>query len=630
MAFGYNGMIFRVDLDRDTVSKESPDLLFYRRYMGGWGFIAYYLLRETKPGMNPLAPENILVIAPGVVTGAPIACSGRGAIGAKSPLSGAFGAAEAGGFFSAELKHAGCDCIVVDGRSEKPVYLWIDDGELEIRDAGHLWSLDTGDALDKIRDEQSCPNAKAAMIGLAGENLARVACVMDGEKDAYGRGGLGAVMGSKNLKAVAAHGTMRANVADPDRLRSHARELAKNLKDDPSQLHLWGTGGDLTSMVMEGNLPTRNFRDGNFPSPKRISSMYWKEHGELIGMEGCYACPIRCKKVVKISEPWEVNPRYGGPEYETEASLGSNCGVEDEKAIFKGNELCNRYSLDTIETGATIAFAMECFENGVISKEDTGGLELRFGNGEAMVKMVKMIANREGLGDLLAEGTKRAAMKLGGDAMKYSIQVKGQEVPMHEPRLKRALGVGYAVSPTGADHVHNLHDTAITTEGGLSMFRPFGLLEPLPLQDLGPKKIQALMYRQHLVAMLNSIGFCFFYLFQPKASPIDVTAIVRAVTGWDTSTVELMNMGKRALTMARVYNLREGFTAEDDWLPPRFFSPATSGPLSNTAVKPDKLRNAIQTYYMMMGWDHNGVPTRTTLEQLDIGWAADQLPKSFS
>jgi len=343
-------------------------------------------------------------------------------------------------------------------------------------------------------------------------------------------------------------------------------------------------------------------------------------------MEGCYACPIRCKKVVEIKEPWVVNSRYGGPEYETEAALGSDCGVEDEKAIFKANELCNRYSLDTIGTGATIAFAMECYENGIIGKDDVGGLDLRFGNGEAMVRMVEMIAKREGLGDLLAEGSKRAAMKLGEDAMKYSIQVKGQEVPMHEPRLKKALGVGYAVSPTGADHLHNLHDTSLTTRGAGRYGCLRRLLEPLKLEDLGTKKVQTLTYRSQLVAMMNSIGFCFFYLLEPPFSPVHLTEIVRAVTGWDTSTVELMDMGKRALTMARVFNAREGFKTEDDWLPRRFFDPTTSGPLQETAVDPNELRNAIEAYYQIMGWSkETGVPTKIGLEQLDIDWAADQL-----
>jgi len=624
MAFGYNGTIFKVNLNKQTILKEHPDPIFYRRYMGGWGFIAYYLLKELKPRVDPLSPDNILIIAPGVVTGAPIAGSGRGAIGAKSPLTGGFGASEAGGYFSAEIKRAGCDCIIVEGRSEKPVYLWVEDGELEIRDAEHLWGLDTGDTIDKIREEQNCPTAKAAVIGVAGENLVRISCIMDCDKDAYGRGGLGAVMGSKKLKAIAAHGTLGVNVADAKKIENYNRKLVKHLKENPTELQLYGTGADLTGGVLSGNLPTRNFRDGDFPSPKRISSKYWKEKGELIGMEGCYACPIRCKKVVKISEPWEVDPRYGGPEYEAEGALGSCCGIEDEKALFKANELCNRYGLDVIGTGVTIAFAMECYENGIISREDTGGIELRFGNGEALVKMTEMIARREGIGDLLAEGSKRAAMKLGGDAMKYSVQVKGQEVPMHEPRLKRALGVGYAVSPTGADHVHNLHDTGLTNEEGVKRLNPFGILEPFELEDLGPRKVLALIYQSQWVAMLNSIGFCTiltsFFTHQ------ELNDIVSAVTGWNTSILELMNVGRRALTMARVFNIREGLTVKDDWLPPRFFSPTTSGPLSNTAVNPDKLKNAIHIYYETMGWDKKtGVPTRRVLEQLEIGWAADQL-----
>lgn len=626
MVTGYTGTIFRVDLSHFKISQEHPDPLFYRRYFGGWGFIAYYLMKETAPGIDPLGPENKLIIAPGVVTGAPIACSGRGAIGAKSPLTGGFGAAESGGFFSAELKHAGCDAVIIEGQSSTPVYLWIHDGELEIREASHLWGRDTGDTLDMIRHELQTPTARAAMIGVAGEKLARIACVMDGEKDAYGRSGMGAVMGSKRLKAVVARGTLGTSVADRDKLRHYTQKLVKDLKETPSQLHLWGTGGDLTSMVEQGNLPTRNFRDGEFPSPKRISSMYWKEHGELIGMEGCYACPIRCKKVVQISEPWTVDPRYGGPEYETEAALGSDCGVEDETALFKANELCNRYSLDTIQTGACIAFAMECYEHGLLSSDDLGNIQLRFGNGEAMVKMVEMIAHREGFGNILAEGTMRAAKQIGKGADQFAVHVKGQEVPMHEPRLKRVLGVGYAVSPTGADHVHNLHDTGITSEDGLGMFRSFGLLEPLALDDLGPRKVQALTYRQHFVTLLNSIGFCFFYTFQPNATPFEVTDIVRAVTGWDTTLYELMNGGRRILTMARIYNLREGFTAHDDWLPPRFFKPTTSGALNETKVNPEKLRHAIQLYYELMGWDkETGVPSMTTLGQLDIDWAGKYL-----
>ncbi len=621
MPFGYTGTILRVDLNSQEISTEHPDALFYRRYMGGWGFIANFLLREVKPRSDPLGPDNKLIIAPGVVTGAPVAGSGRGAIGAKSPLTNAFGAAEGGGYFSAVLKHAGYDGIIVEGISKNPVYLWIQDGKAVLQGADALWGLDVGETLDRIRAEQKCPTARAAMIGPAGENLARISCIMDGTLDAYGRTGLGAVMGSKKLKAVAASASPVVNVADAAKLGEFGRKLIPRLKDN--QLHLWGTGGDLTAGVVSGNLPTRNFRDAGFANPKRMSSMYWKEQGELIGMEGCYACPMRCKKVVKADAPWKIDPRFGGPEYEAEASLGSNCGVEDEKALFKANELCNRNGLDVIETGATIAFAMECYENGILGPKETDGIELRFGNGEAVVKTVEMIANRRKIGDLLAEGSMRAASKLGGDAIKYAIHVKGQEVAMHEPRLKRAQGVGNAVSPTGGEHCMNLHDTSFVTEKGIEDMKPFGVLEPLSIEDLGPRKIQMLIYRQQWVAMMSSVGFCIF----PPFNPQELGEIVSAVTGWNTSVMELMEMGRRALAMARVFNLREGFSEKDDWLPPRFFTPQTSGPLSTTVVNPVELKEGIRTYYETMGWDREtGIPKRSTLEQLGIGWTADLLP----
>ena len=279
--------------------------------------------------------------------------------------------------------------------------------------------------------------------------------------------------------------------------------------------------------------------------------------------------------------------------------------------------------MDVIETGATIAFAMECFENGLIGPKDTNGVDLRFGNGEAVVKTVEMIARRQGVGSLLAEGTRRAATKLGGDAHKYAVHVKGQEVAMHDPRLKRAHGVGLAVSPTGAEHCMNLHDTSFVTEKGIEDMKPFGILEPLPIEDMGPRKIQMLVYRQQWVAMMSSIGFCIFPPFDPQ----ELSDIVNAVTGWNTSVLELMKMGRRALTMARIFNLREGFSAEDDWLPPRFFTPQTSGPLSTTTVNPEQLREGIKTYYETMGWDREtGVPKKSTLEQLEIGWTADLLP----
>ena len=619
MPFGYNGNILRVNLSKDKVSTESPDEVFYRRYMGGEGFVAYYLLKELETGIDPLGPENKLIFAAGPVTGAPIPGSGRNSIGAKSPLTGGFGESEVGGHWGAELKHAGFDAVIIEGKSDSPVYLWIHDGEAEIRDASHIWGKETGDAQRIIRKELNDRLVRVALIGPGGERLVRYACVIVDLKDAAGRTGMGAVMGSKNLKAVAVRGHGRTEVSDGKALTELSRWLSQRLEG--FWAHEYGTGSNLDAGVASGNLPIRNFRDGDFPNANALSAETIKETVR-IGMEGCYACSVRCKKIVKIDEPFTVDPIYGGPEYETLAALGSNCGVDDLKAVCKANELCNRYSIDTISAGVSIAFAMECYENGLLTDEDTGGLKLNFGNAEAMLKMVEMICKREGLGDLLAEGVKRASEKIGKESEKFAVHVKGQEVPMHEPRFKRSLGIGYAVSPTGADHMHNLHDTILTVRGQqLDNLAALGILEPIPLEDLGPRKVRALIYFVDWRVLDNCLLLCDFLPW----NYIQKTDIVRAVTGWNTTAWELMKIGERATTMARIFNIREGFKKQDDWLPERFFHPKTSGALSKTAIDPEKLRNAIDTYYKMMGWDENGVPTREKLEELDIGWAASSL-----
>lgn len=619
LPFGYNGNILRVNLSKDKVSTESPDEVFYRRYMGGEGFVAYYLLKELETGIDPLGPENKLIFAAGPVTGAPIPGSGRNSIGAKSPLTGGFGESEVGGHWGAELKHAGFDAVIIEGKSDSPVYLWIHDGEAEIRDASHIWGKETGDAQRIIRKELNDRLVRVALIGPGGERLVRYACVIVDLKDAAGRTGMGAVMGSKNLKAVAVRGHGRTEVSDGKALTELSRWLSQRLEG--FWAHEYGTGSNLDAGVASGNLPIRNFRDGDFPNANALSAETIKETVR-IGMEGCYACSVRCKKIVKIDEPFTVDPIYGGPEYETLAALGSNCGVDDLKAVCKANELCNRYSIDTISAGVSIAFAMECYENGLLTDEDTGGLKLNFGNAEAMLKMVEMICKREGLGDLLAEGVKRASEKIGKESEKFAVHVKGQEVPMHEPRFKRSLGIGYAVSPTGADHMHNLHDTILTVRGQqLDNLAALGILEPIPLEDLGPRKVRALIYFVDWRVLDNCLLLCDFLPW----NYIQKTDIVRAVTGWNTTAWELMKIGERATTMARIFNIREGFKKQDDWLPERFFHPKTSGALSKTAIDPEKLRNAIDTYYKMMGWDENGVPTREKLEELDIGWAASSL-----
>jgi aldehyde:ferredoxin oxidoreductase len=618
MTYGYMGSLLRVDLSAEKVTIEKPEEFLYRRYLGGRGLIAYFLLKETEQGIDPLSSKNKLIFACGPVTGAPISGSGRNSIGAKSPLTGAYGETEVGGFWGAELKNAGFDAIIIEGKAVEPVYLWINDEKAEILDASDVWGVEIKKTQDAIREGLGDKTVKVAQIGPGGEKMVRYACVINDMNHAGGRSGMGAVMGSKNLKAIAIKGRRKVQIAYPERLRELAQWMARNVLKVARSLHDYGTGAIMESYEYTGNLPIHNFRDGKFPNADSISAEAVKEQVR-VGMGTCFACAVRCKKEVKVDHPWRVDPIYGGPEYETLAALGSNCGVEDIKAVCKANELCQRYSLDTISTGATIAFAMECFEAGLLTAKDTEGLDLRFGNAEAMLKMVEMIGERRGLGDLLAEGVKRAAEQISNGADELAVHVKGQEVPMHEPRLKRALGLGYAVSPTGADHVHNIHDTILVPKIP-KRYKSLGILEVVPVEDLGPRKVRLFKYVMTWRSLDNLLVMCRFVPWSVEKK----VEIVKSVTGWNTTAFELMNVSERALNLTRIFNTREGFTAKDDWLPPRFFKPKTSGALSETSVDSKKLAEAKSIYYRMMGWDDEGVPTRARLEELNIGWAAQK------
>ena len=621
MEDSFTGKIIRINLNTEKISFETLEETFYRRYFGGRGLISYYILNELEPRTDPLGPGNKLIFACGPVTGAPISGSGRNSVGAKSPLTGAYGEAEAGGFWGAELKKAGFDAIIVEGKASSPVYLWIHDQKVELRDASSMWGLEIKKSQQMIRSDLGNKNVKVSQIGPGGEKLVRYASVVNDMNHVAGRCGMGAVMGSKNLKAVAVKGNTRVPVHNPKRLRKLATWMAQNVENVAQTLHTYGTGAGMDILEETGNLPIRNFRDGDFPEVDSISAEAMKDTVR-VGMGTCFACAVACKKEVKVDNPWIVDPDYGGPEYETLAALGSNCGVSDIKAICKANELCQRYAIDTISTGVSISFAMECFEHGLLKLEETGGIDLSFGNAESMIKMVEMIGEKRGLGALLAEGTKRAAAHIGKGAEEFAVHVKGQEVPMHDPRLKRGEALGYAVSPTGADHVHNIHDTFLYPQLP-KKYISLGVLEAVPVEDFGPKKVRLYKYVSEWRTLNNFLVMCLF-------TPWSVTqkvAIVRSITGWNTTAFELMKVVERGNTLARIFNLREGFTEKDDWLPPRFFKPKTSGGLSKTAVNPTDLQHAKLLYYDMMGWTEQGVPKHSKLEELDITWASNKITK---
>lgn len=624
MPHGYNGKILRVDLSTNTIRVEEPDENFYRRYFGGRGFVSYYLLKELKAGIDPLSADNKLVFAAGVVTGVPVGGCGRNSVGAKSPLTSGYGDSEVGGYWGAELKHAGYDAIIVEGKAPKPVYLWIKDGEAEIKDARHLWGKSTGECQGIIRQELKEPGIRTATIGQAGENQVRYACILNDITHAAGRTGLGAVMGSKNLKSIAVRGHHRPPLANREAVSALGKWVKENI-DLVRGYHYQGTAVTLTRLNKEGGLPTRNFQEGSFEGADRISGRTMRET-ILVGQGSCYACPIRCKRIVSVTEPYRVDPTYGGPEYETLASLGSNCGIDQLAAVAKANELCNAYGMDTISTGAVIAFAMECFERGILREADTDRLKLNFGNASAMVQLVEKIAKREGIGNLLAEGVARASKQIGKGAEEFALHIKGQEIPMHEPRYKQGMGLGYAISPTGADHSHNIHDNLYTGQGPqLEDFKALGILEPLPLTDLSPAKVRMLAYYITWYYFLYCLVFCQFVPFSTNYHQIE--ELVRAVTGWNSTVWEMMKVGERCLAMTRAFNIREGLDKDDGFLPKRFLTPFSSGPLQGVSVDQQKFEQAKGVFYSIMGWDKiRGAPTLGKLQELGIEWVADLIP----
>ena len=614
MPNGFHNKILTVDLSKRVIETRQPGESYFRAILGGWGVIAHELLASNAAELDPYDPGNPLIFATGVVTGARVPGSGRHAVGAKSPLTGGFGEADVGGFWGAELKYAGYDAIVITGKSETPVYLWIKDDHVELRDASALWGGKTADVQASIRSDLKDEKIRVAQCGIAGENLVRYACVIHDVNRAAGRCGLGAVMGSKNLKAVAVRGSGDVPAADPDALRalmSGVNSMYEHFKNFRAN----GTGGNVTRLQEAGQLPTRNFQDATFDHFQDIcGTRITKEY--LVGRDTCTACPIGCKRKVKAEGRYNVDPVYGGPEYETIGALGSICEVDDLEAILYANQLCNAYGLDTISTGVTIGWAMECFDRGLLTTEDTGGLEIRFGDAQCMVHLVEQIAAREGFGRLLAEGSLRAAQEIGRNTEQYAVQTKGQEAPMHDPRVKFALGLGYATSPTGADHIHNIHDTRYESDAVMQRLAMLGIHEgALAFNDLGPKKIRLATYEIIWSTLINCIGLCAFTPYG-REKTVDM---IRGITGWDTNLFELMKAGERTLAMARVFNARAGFTAADDTHHPRFTEALGSGPHEGSKIDEAQMRAAINLYYDMMGWDRKtGAPTSAKLYELGL------------
>ena len=632
MAKGFRGKILHVDLLSLTLEVEEPSESFYRKYIGGSMMGMYYIIKDVPQAADPLGPENILTFMCSPLTGVQISGQSRMTTNARSPLVDGIGDSQAGGFFPAELKFAGYDGMVIRGKASRPVYLLIKDGQTEIRDARHLWGKTTGEVEEILKEELQDSKIEIAQCGPAGEQEVRLAAIMNMANRANGRTGMGAVMGSKNLKAIVVRGSSKKiPVANPEAVADFRKNASAAIKRHGSSQSLKqdGTAGGVDWQNMTGTLPTRNYNEGQFEGFEKISGETMTET-LLTDNQTCYACAIRCKRV--IESEWmskAIEARYGGPEYETVATFGSYCGVDDLKAIVYANQICNQYGLDTIGTGATIAWAMECFENAVLSEEEIG-FPLKFGDAEAMIRATEMLAKREGFGDILAEGSRRAADILG-KGHKYLITVKGSELPAHMPRVKRSLGLIYAINPFGADHQSSEHDPGIEEGTSVEAMRNLKLLgfdETLPEGSFGKDKVRYALRTHQYYSFMDSMNLCQFVfgLTWVVFGPEDTVDLVRAVTGWDDFDVdELMEAGERRLNLLRLFNMREGLDRTQDILPDRLFKPLDgTGPSSGVALKREDIEKAKDEYYRLANWDkRTGNPTPETLTRLGLEWALE-------
>jgi len=624
MPYGYCGKVLHVNLTTGGLTVEEPEAAFYRKYMGGSAMGAYYLLKHTPAHADPLGPENTLSLFVGPMTGAAISGQARVAAVAKSPVSGLADESAAGGFWPAELKFAGYDGVVIHGKADAPVYLRIQDGEAELRDAAGLEEMLTADVEDVLREELGDARIRVLQCGPAAARGVLYGALVNNANRVNGRGGMGTVMASKNLKAVAVRGHARPEAADPDKVRELARWGAQNVDaSGVAGFKRLGTAALVTGQSTVGGLPTRNWSSGTFEGADDIGGERMLET-ILTDTDTCYGCVVRCKRVVEVTEgDFPVDPRYGGPEYESIATLGSYCGVSDLPAVARANQLCNAYGMDTIACGATIAWAMDCFEHGLLTTEETGGLELRFGDATMMVRLTEMIGEREGFGKVLGEGSARAAETLGV-GQDLVVAVKGRELPAHMPQVKREMALLYGVNPGGADHTVSEHGTSYTRFAhGVAAL---GLLDPQPPNSLTPEMVRYAVYSQQMISCVDAVCVCKF-CYGPAWQLYNLEQWVdalKAITGWNVTLWEMMKVGERRMNLLRAFNAREGVGIEADTLPRKLTVALQGGASDGVAVTDEEFERARALYYGMVGWDDRGYPAAAKLHELGLGWVVQE------
>ncbi len=614
----YLGMILRVDLTTGVIEKEQLEEAFARKYIGGRGFTSRLQYDLIPVNVDPLGPENVLIIAPGALTGTPSAAAARFTVGARSPLTGILGDANGGGFFGPVLRRAGYSLLLIRGVSPKPVYLWIDNGHIELRDAGHLWGRDVHYTTDTL--EKECgKGVKVAAIGQAGENLVRIAAIMVDKDHAAARTGVGAVMGSKKLKAIAVRGAQQVPLYDHESFTKYAK-LMQRIEANDKRAQEFAVQGTLGTLIDHhtaiGGLNTKNYQFGQFAGKEKIDNDALAAQ-YLVKTTGCYQCPLNEDRYARVDEGEFAGTEVGGPEYSTAAALGSGVGNSNLAAILKGNDLANRYGLDTIDLGGVIAFSMELYQRGILTKEETDGLELEWGNYHAMLELTERIAFRKGaFADILSYGVHGAAQEIGRNAERYAVHVKGMTPAPLDARAVKVYNFRYAVAPRGADHLR------ISAPGGYA-------LDSLPLDEAAAK----LRYWENIVALPDLMGLCKF-IYTYYCESVDLTlrknlevipALYNAMTGFGLSADDLIQVAMRVTNIERAHNSRLGLTAKDDSLPPRFTQdPMPDGPAKGKVY--DILEPMREAWYKIQDWDpETGIPTRARLEALGLADIADDL-----
>jgi aldehyde:ferredoxin oxidoreductase len=612
MPYVYAGKLLRVNLSNGTDQVEPIDEGEVRRYLLGSGLAAKIYYQEMDPSLDPLDPANPLLAFNGLLTGtfSPTGC--RSSWCGRSPLTGIWNEANMGGHWGAELRFAGFDGLIVTGKAQEPVYLWIHDGQVEIRPATHLWGMEHYELFETLRDETDA-KAQIACIGPAGENLVSMANVMQGGQEharTAGRGGMGALLGSKNLKAIVVRGKDRPDYPDQKAFGQFVREINGFIQENSVGMSELGTAGGVMATEATGDIPLKNWTLGSWPegaeriSGQRMAETIFERHTH------CFACPIGCGKTAKVEEGPYAGTHGHWPEYETLAGFGGNCQCDDVEAIAYMNDLCNRYGMDTISTSSAIAFAMEAYEKGLIGKEETGGLDLAWGDAEVMIEAIHGIAKREGIGELMSDGVRAAAGRLGPEAETFAIHTRGMEVPYHDPRAFVSMAANYATAVRGACHLESLSywmGYGLRFEG---WYDP-EVYEPHSSQGKG----QVAVDFQNYMAIYNPLGLCKF-IAKGKVGPGQVADLVNIAMGWDWTMDDVLATGERLFNLKRLINMKLGITGEGDTLPQRFLTePRPSG--GAEGVLPD-LALMMGDYYRARGWTADGVPTEERLAALGL------------